>query len=108
MLLGVAVGTAATLLVSAGSRGGAAKLLDASGSRAKSARRWAGRRAKRGARWMSDRGDDLRDKLPSMDDVSGELKDYLSAARDTISDTVSDELRDLRKAVRRQRKRIGV
>lgn len=46
--------------------------------------------------------------MPSVDDMAEEITDYLSAAKETISDTVSDELRDLRKAIRKQRKRIGV
>ncbi|MDQ3697642.1 MAG: hypothetical protein M3373_06410, partial [Gemmatimonadota bacterium] len=69
---------------------------------------WAGTHAARGAAWMQDRGEDALDALPPMDDVVEQVGDYLSAAREAINDTVSEELRDLRKSIRRQRKRIGL
>lgn len=109
MLMGVAVGTAVTMLFRRGPRGRpAGMLLTAAGAGATTAGKWAGRGARRGAEWVGERGGEIRDKLPTLDDVAEELSDYLSAARETISDTVSDELRDLRKAIRKQRKRIGV
>jgi hypothetical protein len=43
-----------------------------------------------------------------MDDVGERVRDYLDEARETISDVVEEELDDLRKAIRRQRKRLGV
>lgn len=102
MLMGVAVGTAITMLFRSGPRGRpAAMMMSAAGLAAGSGAKWAGKRARRGASWVGDR-------VPSMDDLTDEVGGYLSAARDTITDTVSDELRDLRKAIRRQRKRIGV
>lgn len=110
MLMGVAIGTAVTMLLRRGPRGSrpAGMLLSAAGTGAASAGRWAGRGARRGAEWLGDRGGELRDRMPSVDDMAEEITDYLSAAKETISDTVSDELRDLRKAIRKQRKRIGV
>ena len=110
MLMGVAVGTAVTMVLRRGPQGSrpAGMLLTAAGAGATTAGKWAGRGARRGAEWLGDQGEALRDRMPSMDDVAGEISDYLAAARETISDTVSDELRDLRKAIRKQRKRIGV
>jgi gas vesicle protein len=110
MLMGVAVGTAVTMLLRRGPHGSrpAGMLLSAAGAGATNAGKWAGRGARRGAEWVGDRGEAIRDRLPSLEDVAEELGDYMSAARETISDTVSDELRDLRKAIRKQRKRIGV
>jgi gas vesicle protein len=110
MLMGVAIGTAVTMLLRQGPRGSrpAGMLLSAAGVGATTAGKWAGREARRGAEWIGDRGEALRDKMPSLDDMTEEITDYLSAARETISDTVSDELRDLRKSIRKQRKRIGV
>ena len=83
-------------------------LLTSAGAGAAAAGKWAGRRARGGAEWIGDRGEAIRDKMPSLDDMAEEITDYLAAARETISGTVSDELRDLRKAIRKQRKRIGV
>ncbi|HUF30708.1 MAG TPA: hypothetical protein VMM77_08560 [Gemmatimonadaceae bacterium] len=110
MLMGVAIGTTVTLLLRRGPRGSrpAGAILAAAGTGTAAAGRWAGRGAKRGATWVGDRGEEIADRLPSLDDVAGEIGEYLSAARETISDTVSDELSDLRKALRKQRKRIGV
>jgi gas vesicle protein len=110
MLMGVALGTAVTMLLSRGSRRATrgSMMLAAAGTGASRAKRWAGRRARRGAEWLGDRGDAIRDRLPSVNDVAEELTDYLRSARETISDTVTDELRDLRRAIRKQRKRIGV
>jgi hypothetical protein len=47
------------------------------------------------------------DRIP-VDDVVEQVRDYVDTARDAINDVVKDELNDLRKAVRRQRKRIGI
>jgi hypothetical protein len=47
------------------------------------------------------------DKLP-LDDIGERIGDYLDAAKGAIEDTVMGELQDLRKAIRRQRKRLGI
>jgi hypothetical protein len=49
----------------------------------------------------------LIDRIP-VDDAVEQVRDYVDTAREAISDAVKDELDDLRKAVRRQRKRIGI
>jgi hypothetical protein len=69
--------------------------------------RWASPRVKRGFRTAVDRGGELIDRIP-VDDVVDQVRDYVDTAREAINDTVRDELSDLRKAVRRQRKRIGI
>ena len=69
--------------------------------------RWAGPRAKRGLRTAMERGSELVDRIP-VDDVVEQVRDYVDTARDAINNAVKDELDDLRKAVRRQRKRIGI
>ena len=110
MLMGVAIGTTVTMLLRRGPRGvrPGGLLLAAAGSGAASAGRLAGQGARRGAEWLGDATEGVRDRMPSLDEVADELSDYLAAARETISDTVSDELRGLRKSIRKQRKRIGV
>jgi hypothetical protein len=60
---------------------------------------------RRSARWAGKRGSALG-AMP--DAVRGQVEDYLSAARDTISDAVDTELSDLRRAIRRRRKRLGI
>src|SRR5690242_184535 len=74
------------------------------GERAMEGARWAGPRAKRGFKTAVERGGEMIDRLP-VDDVVDQVRDYVDTAREAINDTVRDELNDLRKAVRRQRKR---
>ena len=77
------------------------------GDRAMEGARWAGPRAQRGFRTAVDRGEELVDRIP-VDDMVEQVRDYVDTARGAINDVVKDELNDLRKAVRRQRKRIGI
>ncbi len=73
--------------------------------------RWAGRHAAaagaKGARWAAEHGEDLWDRIPR-DAIRNEVKQYVGRARETIDDVVESELRDLRRAIRRQRKRLGI
>ena len=73
--------------------------------------RWAGRRAAAasmtGARWAADQGEDLWDRIPR-DAIRKEMREYVGRAREAIDDVVESELRDLRRAIRRQRKRLGI
>ena len=77
------------------------------GGRAAEGARWAAPRARRGFRTAVDRGEELIERIP-VDDMVEQVRDYVDTARDAINDVVKDELNDLRKAVRRQRKRIGI
>jgi hypothetical protein len=137
-LIGAAVGAGVTLLLRRGPSGqrpvaplmryagrgaalaGMAGLGGAkwAGSRGLDGARWAGDRAVEGARWVAPRarrgfetavarGEDLVDRIP-VDDMVEQVRDYVDSARDAINNVVKDELTDLRKAVRRQRKRIGI
>lgn len=69
--------------------------------------RWAGARGARGARWAADRGEELWDRVPR-EEIAEKVHDYVETARDAIDEVVASELNDLRKAIRRQRKRIGI
>jgi len=80
--------------------------------------RWAGKRAAiaggAGARWTARRGGELWDRIPR-DEIRDHLADYrdhvaeyMGRAREAIDDVVESELKDLRRAVRRQRKRLGI
>ncbi len=72
---------------------------------------WAGRRAAKlgvaGARWAADRGNDAWERIPR-DEIREHVSDYMGRARELIDDAVDFELKDLRRAVRRQRKRLGI
>lgn len=72
---------------------------------------WAGRHAATagmtGARWAADRGEDLWERIPRQA-IRKEMKAYVGRAREAIDDVVESELKDLRRAIRRQRKRLGI
>jgi|GEM_PF-367194 len=69
--------------------------------------RWAGEQSARGYRAARDRGEDLIDAIP-VEDITDSVREYVDGAREAINDVVRAEMTDLRKAVRRQRKRIGI
>ena len=80
--------------------------------------KWAGRNAARagrvGARWTAKRGGELWDRIPR-DEIREHVSDVPRSrgrvhgqAREAIDDVVESELKDLRRAVRRQRKRLGI
>lgn len=91
-LLGVAVGAGAALLLSAGlSRPQPSPM----------------RKALTRGRQLSKRGRSrMRGLSPAV--VRDQVGDYLEAAREAVADTVEAELKDLRRSVRRQRKRLGL
>ena len=63
--------------------------------------------AGRGARIAWDRGVDAWDHIPR-EAIEEKVRDYFEAARDHIDDFVESELKDLRKAIRRRRKKLGI
>lgn len=127
-VIGVAIGAGIALLVRRGPSGNRPlrPVMDAVGRGAKwsgamglEGARWAGdtippyaRRARksavRGARWAREQSEPLLERLPALEDVTETVRDYVDAAREAINETVEHEARDLRKAIRRQRKRIGI
>lgn len=109
LALGAAVGAGLTLLVRRGPGGPrpAAQLARAAGRGAARGAARAGRYGASGARKVRRRGEALLDQVP-FEEVAESLGEYLDSARETIDDAVSREIKDLRKAVRRQRKRLGV
>jgi hypothetical protein len=72
---------------------------------------WAGKRAARmtrsGGRWAARQGGELWDKVPH-EEIREHVSDYMGEARDAIDHAVASELKNLRRAIRRQRKRLGV
>jgi hypothetical protein len=73
--------------------------------------KWAGREAlsasAAGAGWAKDRGGELLDRIPT-DEIEASVRETVSEARARIDGFVRSELTDLRRALRRQRKRLGV
>ena len=63
--------------------------------------------AGRGARIAWDRGVDAWERIPR-EAIEEKMRDYFDAARDHIDDFVESELKDLRKAIRRRRKKLGI
>ncbi len=102
-------GAGLALLFRRGPRGKrpAAALARAAGKSASLAGRAGVRAGARGARWAANRGEELWDAIP-FEDIGESLGEYVQAARETIDDTVSHELNDLRKSIRRQRKRLRI
>jgi hypothetical protein len=115
-LIGLAVGATATLLLRRGPSGHRplATGLSAAGRGALwagaagvSGAKTASRAAAEGTRRGVARGMEMLDELP-LDDIGDQLSHYIDAAKGAIEDTVRGELRDLRKSIRRQRKRLGI
>ena len=73
--------------------------------------KWAGKGAAlvgaRGASWARDAGEELWDRVPR-DESREQVSDYVSRAHDAIDHVVESELRDLRRTIKRQRKRLGI
>lgn len=105
LALGAAVGVGITLLVRRGPEGHSP--VYAAGHAARRGAVKAGRYGAKGARKVRRRGAELIDELP-LEEIGESLGAYLESARETIDDAVTRELKGLRKAVRRQRKRLGV
>jgi hypothetical protein len=104
-LIGAAIGATATLLLRrgpSGERPGAPVLRGA---------KWAGGQALRGgaagASWARKQGGELLDRIPT-DQIEHDVRETVSEARDRIDGFVRSELTDLRRTLRRQRKRLGV
>ena len=104
-LIGAAIGATATLLLRRGPSGDR-PIVPAARAMRRGAQ-WAGKRGLEGARWAADRGEELWDRVPR-EEIADTLGGYLEGARKAIDDAVEDELKDLRRAIRRQRKRLGI
>jgi len=104
-LIGAAIGATATLLLRRGPSGRRPVAPVLRGAK------WAGRGAMAasaaGARWAREHGSELIDQIPT-ERIEREVRETVGEARDRINGLVQHELRDLRKAIRRQRRRLGV
>lgn len=114
-LIGLTVGVGITLLVRAGMpsrrQGFRGMGLAGRGAELASLAGIAGagmaRKAASGARRGFERGREIAEDI-SLDGVGEQLHDYFEAAKAAVEDTVSGELQDLRKSIRRRRRRLGI
>jgi len=115
-VIGVAAGVALTLLVRSGSRkrhplrarlDAARRGLGHMGLPGMDDARTFGRRAAKQARRGMKRGRKWMEDLP-VEEYGEQIRDYLDAAKNAIEDTVNDEIRDFRKTMRRERRRMGI
>jgi hypothetical protein len=108
-LIGMTVGAGLTFILRRGPSGRrpVTPVLERVGQGATWAGRHAARLGIRGARWAAERGEDAWDAIPRRE-IREHVSDYLGRARDAIDDAVDSELHDLRRALRRQRKRLGI
>jgi hypothetical protein len=108
-LIGVAIGVGTTLLVRRGPTGRrpVSPMLRGAALGAMWAGRGAARLGARGASLARDAGSELWERIPR-DEIREHVRDYLGKAHEAIDDVVETELRDLRRALRRQRKRLGI
>lgn len=100
-LVGLAIGAGTTLLLRRGP-GGRRPI-----GPAWRATRAGAKLAGRGARYAWDRGVDAWDKIPR-EEIGERVRDYFDSARETLDELVHSELRDLRRAIRRRRKKLGI
>ena len=104
-LIGAAIGATATLLLRSGPSGQRplAPVLRGAGRAGRSALR----AGAAGAEWAREHGGELIDRIP-VDRIEHDVRETVGAARDRIDGFVQHELRDLRRALRQQRKRMGI
>lgn len=104
-LLGLAIGAGTTLLLRRGPSGHSPIVPMWKGAR--KGARIAGRVAGRGARFAWEKGLDAWEQVPR-EEIAERVRDYFDSAREHIDDYVESELKDLRRAIRRRRKRLGI
>ncbi|MBA3672713.1 MAG: hypothetical protein H0W68_11930 [Gemmatimonadaceae bacterium] len=104
-LIGAAIGATATLLLRRGPSGSRpmAPVLRGAGRAGKVAFR----AGAAGAGWAREQGSELLERIP-VDRIEHDVRETVGAAREHIDGFVREELLDLRRALRRQRKRLGV
>jgi hypothetical protein len=100
-LVGLAIGAGTTLLLRRGP--GGKRPIGPAWRMARASARMAGR----GARFAWDRGVDAWDRVPR-EEIAEHVREYVDSARETIDNLVQHELKDLRRAIRRRRKELGL
>jgi hypothetical protein len=103
-LLGLAIGAGTTLLLRRGPSG--RRPIGPAWVAARKGAQFAGRAAGRGARYAWEKGADAWERVPR-EEIEEHVRDYFESARDTIDHYVQSELKELRQAIRRRRKKLG-
>ena len=108
-LIGLAIGIGTTLLMRRGPSGGRpiSPVMRGAARGAKWAGVHAARLGKRGAEWARDTGEELWERVPH-EEIRDQVREYIGKAHEAIDDVVESEVRDLRRALRRHRKRLGI
>jgi hypothetical protein len=101
----LAIGAGTTLLLRRGANG--RRPIAPAWRAARAGAHASARLAQRGARYAWDRGVDAWDRIPR-EEIEEKMHDYFESARDSIEHLVQSELQDLRRAIRRQRKKLGL
>jgi hypothetical protein len=104
-LIGAAIGATATLLLRRGPSGLRPVTPLLRGARVGG--QAAARAGLAGALWAKEHGGELIDRIP-VDRIEHDVRETVGAARERIDGFVQQELRDLRRMLRQQRKRMGV
>ncbi|MEP6619938.1 MAG: hypothetical protein ABJE47_11505 [bacterium] len=104
-LIGAAIGATATLLLRRGPSGQRPIAPVLRG--AERAGKVAARASASGARWARSQGGDLLERIP-LDRIERDVRSTVVDARERIDGFVQHELRGLRRALRSQRKRMGI
>jgi hypothetical protein len=104
-LLGAVIGAGATLLLRRGPEGYRPMTPIMRG--AASGARTAGRVGARGARWAGEKAGEAWDSR-ARKVAERHVRDYVSSARERIDNAVNAEIRDIRRNLRRQRRRLGI
>ncbi len=99
--MGLAIGAGTTLLLRRGPSG--RRPIGPAWKAARAGARLAGR----GARVAWDHGAEAWDRIPR-EEIGEKVREYFDSARESIDEYVEHELQDLRKAIRRQRKKLGI
>ena len=104
-LIGAAIGATATLLLRRGPSGerGMSPIVRGAGRASRAA--W--KAGATGAGWAKDQGGELIDRIP-VDRIEHDVRESVGVARERIDGFVSQEIRRLRRALRQQRKRMGM
>lgn len=104
-LLGLAIGAGTTLLLRRGPSG--SRPVAPAWRMARKGAQEGARLAGRGARYAWDRGVDAWERVPR-EEIEDHVREYVESARETIDHLLESELKDLRRAIRRQRKKLGI
>ena len=104
-LIGAAIGATATLMLRRGPSGERplSPVLRGAGSAGRSALR----AGAAGALWAKQQGGELLDSAP-VEQMEERVRDAVGEARERLDGFVQHELRELRRALRQQRKRMGI